>query len=77
VTRAGYIHVFFPKGINPLNERKIQMILEMSRCVFLDNGKQNISTSTNNEQTELDNKEETKGKIINFFGSMFGKKKAS
>jgi hypothetical protein len=73
----GFAYLLFPTGINPSNEKKIIIILEMLRSVFLDSvqrAKKNEPT-TSTQSDEIDSKP-AQSKIIGFFGNMFGKKKA-
>lgn len=77
VDRMGFAYLLFPTGINPSNEKKIIIILEMLRSVFLDSvqrAKKNEPT-TSTQSDEIDSKP-AQSKIIGFFGNMFGKKKA-
>lgn len=78
VDRMGFAYLLFPTGINPINEKKIIIILEMLRSVFLDS----VQRAKQPENSlSLDNSEEkhvepAQNKIVGFFGNLFGKKKA-
>lgn len=77
VDRVGYVHIYFPQGINPQAERKILLIIEMLRGVYLENAPRKRANLPIKEDVVESENTENKGKILNFFGNMFGKKKAS
>jgi len=77
VDRMGFAYLLFPTGITPANEKKIIIILEMLRTVFLDTIQR---AKQNDSKLEIVHEEkandESPSKIIGFFGNLFGKKKA-
>jgi hypothetical protein len=79
VDRMGYVHILFPSGINPTNEKKINIVIEMLRSVFLDTVQRKSSSKSNDsrdESLEEQTSDSKKGNVLNFFGNIFGKKKA-
>lgn len=72
VDRMGYAHIYFPNGINPKNDKSIQVTIEMLRTVFLDT----IQRSKANED-KIEEKTEAKNNVLDIFSGFFGKKKAS
>lgn len=76
VDRMGYAYILFPKGINPQNEKKIIITIEMLRSVFLDTIQRSKQVE-NKVEEKSDQTNVEPNKVLGFFGNIFGKKKAS
>lgn len=74
--RMGHIYIWFPEGINYSEAKFIDMVLEASRPLYLD---QIIRASKNNKNNDSEQSEETtpekKGGLFSGITSLFGKKK--
>jgi hypothetical protein len=70
--RIGMGYLYFPEGIQSKNEKKIIILLELLRGIFLDSAKRN-STKENAEEIVIQEKK-TDG-VLGIIGSFFGKKK--
>jgi hypothetical protein len=73
--RMGMAYLYFPEGINPHNEKKIIVLLELLRGVFLETIQRNGSASAEGDDTGSTIENDKPGKVLGFIGSLFGKKK--
>lgn len=77
VDRMGIVLVIFPNGINPKNEKDIEITLEMARVIQLDS----IQRKTKQKESdieELENQEEEKSNkknVLSMFSGLFKGKK--
>lgn len=79
VDRMGLGLVIFHNGLRPEHEHSILTSLEMARHLLLDTIQRssvNHSSYTTEKDDGPENKEESNKKVLNFFGGLFGKKKA-
>jgi hypothetical protein len=66
--RMGVAYLYFPEGIQPHNEKKIIILLELARGIFLE-------TIQRAHSKREDEKEEKSGKVLSLISGFFGKKK--
>lgn len=79
IDRMGMAIILFPAGIDPKSCNAILTLLEMARTLFLDTVEryQVKTLSPLLDDVETAPVEEVKKGVLNFFGGLFGKKKAS
>lgn len=70
--RMGMAYLYFPDGIRPQSEKKILVLLELLRGVFLETIQRNSASS---EDVATESAEVKKGNVLSMFGNLFGKKK--
>jgi len=78
VDRMGAALLFFPNGLNPKDDKGIEVSLEMARSVLLDSIQRKSNQNINDEKKsaeEIEPKE--KGGLKNIFSNLFGRNKAS
>jgi hypothetical protein len=70
--RMGMAYLYFPEGIQPQNEKKIMILLELLRGVFLET----IQRDKKQEEIQkTETQEQSKGGVLSLLGGFFSKKK--
>ncbi len=74
VDRMGVALVYFPFGLNPKQEKGIEVTLEMARTILLDTIQRKVAVQSRDPEgtEETENKTEKK-KILNMFSGLFNK----
>jgi hypothetical protein len=70
--RMGMAYLYFPEGIRPQNEKKIMILLELLRGIFLE------TIQRDKKQEEIQKTEaevQSKGGVMSLLGGFFSKKK--
>ncbi len=78
IDRMGIALLFFPNGINPKDDKAIEVTLEMARSALLESIQRKLTPVINVEkksEEEIESKD--KGGIKNIFSGLFGRNKAS
>ena len=71
----GMAYLYFPEGINPHNEKKLIIMLELLRGVFLETIQRKSTKTDESEDTKNETENTQGGKVLNLFSGIFGKKK--